>query len=241
MRIGTLLIDMGGVVLEMGNVAGLPTGRADWRGREALLAVFRERGAALTLDDLERRLFGPWREEYERRYALGREARWEEHLKRLRQGTGVRVRDLALLETWFRPYGEQLAPMPGAPAALAALSRRGVRIAMVSNVPLPGALYRRVLARLRLARRFDSFHFSYDAGSRKPSPAMLREALAAVEGVPSEALMVGDRRSSDVAAGRTAGVRTVWVRRDDSGGPAADWEIDSLAELPALVDRLRAE
>ncbi len=240
MRIGTLLIDLGGVVLEMGNAAGLPVGRTDFRGREALLRLFRAKGAALTPDDLERRLFRPWREEYERRYVLGREARWEPHLKRLRRGTGVRVRDLALLETWFRPYGEQLAPMPGAPAALKELARRGVRIALVSNVPLPGELYRRALSRLRLARRFDSFHFSYDAGSRKPSPAMLREALAALEGVPAEALMVGDRRASDVAAGRTAGVPTVWVRRDDGGGPAPDWEIGSLAELPDLVDRLRA-
>jgi FMN phosphatase YigB (HAD superfamily) len=68
---------------------------------------------------------------------------------------------------------------------------------------------------------------------------MLRNAMAALD-VPAErALMIGDRRTSDVAAGRAAGVGTVWLRSDDGGGPRADHEIDSLADLPALVDRLR--
>lgn len=234
-----VLLDMGGVLLSLDNARGLPDARQDWRGREALLRVVRERGGRLRREDLEPVLFAPWRAEYERRYELGREARWEPHLAALRREAGVRLRDLTLLGAWFRPYGEGLAPLPGAAAALRLLRARGLRLALCSNVPLPGALYRELLERHDLAAPIESFHFSYDEGTRKPSPQMLRSALAALRVPADRALMVGDRRTSDVAAGRAAGVTTVWLRSDDGGGPQAEHEIESLADLPALVDRLR--
>jgi FMN phosphatase YigB (HAD superfamily) len=55
---------------------------------------------------------------------------------------------------------------------------------------------------------------------------------------PAEAMMVGDRRDSDVMAGKLAGTRTVWIRSEYREGPGADHTIASLATLPALVDRL---
>jgi putative hydrolase of the HAD superfamily len=230
-----LLLDMGGVLLEMGNPQGMPVGKLDFRGREAMAQVIREAGGRLGVGDLEDLFFAPWRREYARRYDTGQEARFEPHLRQLRKAAGVALRGSRLLGAWFGPYAETLEPTPGARAALAELAGHGLRLAVVSNVPLPGALYRRVLRRHRLDRQIGSFHWSYDAGSRKPSPVMLRAALEAL-GVPAErALIVGDRRRSDVAAGRAAGVRTVWVRSSDGGGPRPDWEIASLAELPALV------
>jgi len=232
------LVDMGGVLLEMGGHRGLPGGRLDFRGREAMLHHFHDRGVHFELRDLERRLFAPWRAEHEQRAARGREASWAPHLRRLRRGTGVRTPDRTLLATWFRPYGDQVEAIAGAATALDELEQRGVRLALVSNVPLPGALYRTVLERHGLARHFRTFRFSYDRGSRKPSPAMLRSALRALRVAPGRALMVGDRRSRDVAAGRTAGVTTVWVRSEDGGGPPPEHEIVALAELPGLLDRL---
>lgn len=237
--IEAVLLDMGGVLLSLDNARGLPDSRQDWRGREALLRVVRERGGRLRRDDLETVLFAPWRAEYARRYELGREARWEPHLAALRRKAGIRLRDLTLLGAWFRPYGEGLAPLPGAGAALHALREGGLRLALCSNVPLPGALYRELLERHDLAAPIESFHFSYDEGTRKPSPQMLRSALAALGVAAERALMVGDRRNSDVAAGRAAGVTTVWVRSEDGGGPEADHAIESLADLPGLVDHLR--
>ncbi len=74
-------------------------------------------------------------------------------------------------------------------------------------------------------------YFSYEEGHRKPSPATVRKALSDL-GMPStDAVMVGDRRSIDIVAGRAAGVRTIWLRTEDGGGPAADVTIDSIAEL----------
>jgi HAD superfamily hydrolase (TIGR01509 family) len=238
--IRAVLLDMGGVLLSLGPEGGLPESRFDWRGREALLRLLQERGGNSTLDDLERLLFAPWRFEYEQRYELGREARWEPHLKRLRRAARVRMRDRTMLAAWFRPYGDQLGALPGAVETLATLRDRGLRLALCSNVPLPGVLYRRLLVRHGLAEAIASFHFSYDEGTRKPSPALLRSALKALDLSPTQAVMVGDRRSSDVVAGRAAGMRTVWIRSADGGGPAADHTIRGIVELPALLARVQS-
>jgi D-glycero-D-manno-heptose 1,7-bisphosphate phosphatase len=235
MAMKAVLVDMGGVILEMDNSRGFPFERLDFRGREALLHLIRHRGGHASLDDLERLVFEPWHLGYERRRETGKEELWDTHLSRLRKKAKIRVRNLTLLEAWFRPYGEQLVPIAGAVKALESLRSSGLQLSLVSNVPLPGKLYCGVLRRHAILDCFQSLHFSYDAGSRKPSPAMLRSALGELGVRPTEAVMVGDRRPNDVAAGRAAGTATVWVRADDGGGPAADFVVDALAEVPGLL------
>jgi len=236
--IKAVLFDMGGVLIGLQNARGLPDAKHDWRGREALLSLIRSRGGRASESDLDRLLFEPWRASYERRYEVGRDADWKPHLTRLRKHAGVKLHDPTLLGAWFRPYGETLGALEGGSETLGRLKARGLRIGLVSNVPLPGILYRRILARYGLAESIETFHFSYDDGSRKPSPAMIRHALATLGVKPEAALMVGDRRSSDVAAGRAAGVGTVWLRREDGGGPAPDHTIDKLIDLVGLIERL---
>ena len=233
-----LLLDMGGVVLRVGSTEGLPEGKLDWRGRQALVEMVRAAGGRLTLDDLDPLLFRPWREQHGRRYETVRDAAWEPHLARLLEAAKVEVDRWEVLGAWFRPYAECLAPEDGAAEALRRLRAMGRKLAIVSNVPLPGRFYERVLERHGLLKLFDSLHFSYDLGARKPSPAMLQHALTAQDAQPGEALMVGDRLSADIAAGRAAGVETVWIRSSFGDGPAPDHEIGSLAELPGLVAAL---
>ncbi|HEV8240413.1 MAG TPA: HAD family hydrolase [Thermoanaerobaculia bacterium] len=236
--IRAVLLDMGGVLLHMRNESGLPEGDADAAGRAELLALLRERGGRADEDDLERLLFAPWRIEYARRYELQREADWRPHVESLIRATGARVSTDEVLASWFRPYGAGLRPLDGAAATLLELRARGLALGLVSNVALPGALYRERLAAYDLAEPFTALRFSFDAGSRKPAPVMLLSALDELGASPPEAVMVGDRKKSDVAAGHAAGVRTVWLRSHHAEGPAPDVTIDALAELPAVLARL---
>ena len=227
---------MGGVLIDTRGVTSLPGDRLDFRGRRALLKLLRERGShRVTLDDLENDLFGPWQSDYAGRYERMRDAAWEPHLERLRCKFGVGVDDRELLATWFAPYAENLAAIEGAREAMRALRSAGYRLGLVSNVPLPGELYLRQMERWGLAEPLESIRFSYDAGTRKPSPRMILEVLQELGVPPQRAVMVGDRRGSDVAAGRAAATRTVWIRSEFSRGPTADATIDSIAQLPALL------
>jgi len=230
-----VLLDMGGVLVDMANEAGLPRGPRDLEGRARVLALLRGRGGAATEATLEDLLFAPWRREYERRYEVGREADWRPHLERLLAASGAAASGEEVLAAWFAPYGESLRPDPDAAAVLAALRAAGLPLALVSNVALPGRLYRERLEQWGLAAPFDGLWFSHDAGSRKPAPDMLLAALARLAVEPAAAVMVGDRRETDVAAGRAAGTRTVWLRSAHDAGPAPDRVIERLAELPALL------
>ena len=234
-EIQAVLLDMGGVILRLAGSHGFPHSRLDFRGRQALLRSLTRAGGRATLDDLESLVFGPWQADYSRREERGKEADWSPHLERLRSSSGCKLSDLELLEVWFRPYGERLLPTAGARQALQELLDMGLKLALVSNVPLPGQLYSEVLERHGLKGAFSSLCYSYDRGTRKPSPALLRLAMSAIGSDSTSTIMVGDRRERDIAAGRFAGTETVWIRHPDNGGPEPDETIESLVELPDLL------
>jgi len=236
--VDAVLLDMGGVLVDTRNSTGLPTRGLDYRGREAMLHVIRDRGGRATEEDLEAFVFGPWRRAYERRYEQAREASWDPYLERLVRSCRTRAVPDDLLRAWFRPYAESLRPYAEALDVVVALAARGLALALVSNVPAPGALYRERMEVWGLAQPFRRLCFSYDEGSRKPSPAMLLSALRELGVEPARAVMVGDRQRSDVAAGIAAGTRTVWLSSGQAGGPRPDAMIESLNELPAAIDRL---
>jgi len=80
----------------------------------------------------------------------------------------------------------------------------------------------------------------------KPSTEFLRLALSTVSPAPAprRTWVVGDDRSSDVAMGRAAGVRTVLVRTgkfarqaDDDALPRPEHVLDDVTALPGLLRR----
>jgi HAD superfamily hydrolase (TIGR01509 family) len=234
--IRAVVLDMGGVLLDMLRGNGLPVGALEREGRQRLQQRLRA-ASGRNVDDqlLDRALFDPWAVPYAGRYDTGHEAPWEPHLDGLARETGYPGDPLELLEAWLGPYLEALRPLPGVHEAVAALARE-VPLAVVSNVPAPGRFYRDVLGRHGLQKRFRVLLFSYDEGSRKPSPRMLERAVALLGAPASRVLMVGDRRDSDVAAGRAAGTRTAWLTSERADGPLPDLEAP---DLGTLVARLR--
>jgi FMN hydrolase / 5-amino-6-(5-phospho-D-ribitylamino)uracil phosphatase len=87
----------------------------------------------------------------------------------------------------------------------------------------------------------DVFSFSLNAievGAAKPDPPIFAAARQRLAARPEQIVHVGDDPEHDVRGGREAGFRTVWVNRTGRvwpGGPRADAEIVSLAELEAVL------
>jgi HAD superfamily hydrolase (TIGR01662 family) len=85
---------------------------------------------------------------------------------------------------------------------------------------------------------------SDDWGVSKPDSAFFRALISAAPCEPSRIVYVGDRLDNDLKPAKAAGLRTVFIRRGPWGyiladhpdmAEAADWRIDSLAELPPIV------
>jgi FMN hydrolase / 5-amino-6-(5-phospho-D-ribitylamino)uracil phosphatase len=78
-------------------------------------------------------------------------------------------------------------------------------------------------------------------GVAKPDPALFAVALREAGVDASQMVHVGDSLEFDVAGARNAGVFGVWLNREGhsrDGEPAPDAEIQSLDELPPLLERL---
>lgn len=81
-------------------------------------------------------------------------------------------------------------------------------------------------------------------GVAKPDPAFFERLIEWTPGEPEEIVYVGDHPANDIGPTNAAGLRTAMVRRgpwghlwadDPAGGGAADWLVNSLTDLPALL------
>ena len=88
----------------------------------------------------------------------------------------------------------------------------------------------------------DGIVTSAEWGVAKPEPEFFTRVLDLTGTAPAATLYVGDHPANDIVPARDLGLRTCLIRRgpwghlwgDDPGVPA-DWRIDGILELPALL------
>jgi putative hydrolase of the HAD superfamily len=124
------------------------------------------------------------------------------------------------------------------PAAAATLEDLGRdhRLALVTN----GApdVQREKLERSGLGVHFAAVIVSGEVGVGKPDPRVFRAALDGVGVASSDAVMVGDSLSRDIAGAARTGLRAVWLDREGQardGDIEPDVRIRSLTELRAAI------
>jgi HAD superfamily hydrolase (TIGR01662 family) len=133
---------------------------------------------------------------------------------------------------------------PDVRPAMAALRGAGVWVGVVGNqTTRAGAILR------ELNLPADLIATSDDLGVEKPDPAFFKAVIAAAPCAADRIAYVGDRLDNDLTPAKAAGMRTVFIRRGPWGyiwehhpdlAQAADWQITSLTELPAVVAASRA-
>jgi phosphoglycolate phosphatase len=149
--------------------------------------------------------------------------------------------DQAALEAFVSDYTAHAAvetwPFPGIPTALEALEAAGWRLAVCTNKPI--AATRELLGGLGLLGRFAAIGGGDSFAVRKPDPGHLLGTLAAADGAPGAAVMIGDHHN-DVAAARGAGVPCVFAgwgygpRAMADGAPM----VERPEELSGVLERL---
>ncbi|MGB6199067.1 MAG: HAD family hydrolase [Candidatus Acidiferrales bacterium] len=210
-RLRAVLLDWDGTLID--------SFKADAR---AYVEMFRALEVSWTLEDLARHYSPNWYHVY--RAARIPRSQWKQA-------------DLH----WRRAYRYQDARLyPGTRRALTALARK-YRLGLVTGGGR--ARVRRQLSAFGLTRAFAVRVFSEDATRKKPHPAPLRLALRRLNLDCEECVYVGDA-PQDIEMARNARVFSVAVI-GTSPVPARlkaahpDAQIDSIAELPDLLRRLK--
>jgi len=107
---------------------------------------------------------------------------------------------------------------------------------------------RNLLRAAGIERFFSWVITSIDANCRKPNREFFRYALETCGVRADEVLFVGNQLNTDVCGGTQCGIKTVWIsgeahRSPDetmlAGDVTADYEIEFLAELPALLGKIQ--
>ncbi|MGA9116386.1 MAG: HAD-IA family hydrolase [Bacteroidota bacterium] len=130
-----------------------------------------------------------------------------------------------------------LVPYPHVNMTLIRLTKRGIRLAVVSDAPAREAWLR--LCYLNLHHIFDHVVTFDDTGERKPSPAPFLRALRLLGVSPEETLMVGDWAERDMVGAAQLGIITVFARYGDTFGTVqtnARHEIADVSELLGVID-----
>jgi 2-haloalkanoic acid dehalogenase type II len=125
-----------------------------------------------------------------------------------------------------------LAIFPEVRDVIARLKAAGYPLAVVSNWQCG---LRNFCVELGIAHDFDHVIASAEVGYAKPAPEIFYEACRRLGAAPERVLHVGDSLTDDIDGGRAAGLKTLWVRRDQAAGEYAGPAIGSLAEVPALL------
>jgi HAD superfamily hydrolase (TIGR01549 family) len=130
----------------------------------------------------------------------------------------------AALDRFRAGIVERLRAYDGVLADLDALRSAGHRVAVVTNGT--SAQQRAKIERCGIAEHVDAVVVSDEEGVAKPDPRLLEVALQRLGAAGADrryVWMVGDAGHADVAAGRSAGVRTAWVSHgrawDGAGAP----------------------
>ncbi|MQS17869.1 HAD-IA family hydrolase [Streptomyces kaniharaensis] len=140
---------------------------------------------------------------------------------------------------WAR-YEPELAasvkPFPGVIEALTAVREAGHQVVVVTNGG--GKIQRAKLTASGIADAVGAVCISEEVGARKPDRQIFEAAAASVgRDLSQGGWMIGDNADLDVAGGRKAGLRTVWISHGHPwpGGVKPDHVAPTAAEAFAFV------
>ncbi len=164
-------------------------------------------------------------------------------LRELLKRNGYRVQEQVLREALHAMYAvtqENWLIEPDAIPVLDDLKRKGFHLGVISNAADDENT--QTLIDKGGIRPYLEFIVSSAAyGRRKPDAGIFQLALDYFGIEAGRAIMIGDTYEADIVGARAVGIHTAWMRHGEGEAPpehpAADVQIASLSEIPALVSR----
>ena len=90
---------------------------------------------------------------------------------------------------------------------------------------------------LGIEEYFDVILVSEWEGIKKPDPQIFQRALAKLDVLPNESLFIGDHPNNDVKGAQNVGMKGIWKKDYQWSNVDADYIVDDLAELPAIIGK----
>ena len=144
---------------------------------------------------------------------------------------------------WQRKIAESGAKYPFTEPVLDELRRRGLKLGLITNGQWEYQTGK--VKGLGLWDAFDCVLVGCDPATAKPHPDLFLEMARRLGRECGELIYVGDNPVKDVDAARRAGYVPVWVRTLGDWRypevPRAECEVDTVAEIPALIDAINGE
>jgi putative hydrolase of the HAD superfamily len=151
------------------------------------------------------------------------------------------VRELAELDV--RSWQQAVTLYPDARPTLETLKAQGFMLGVLSNCSHEAGA---VIERAGLDHVFDALALSFRLGIAKPQPEIYHAALNMLAVTPRETMFVADGAFGELDAARSLHIVAVLIEQEHQSrayGASTTWDhrVERLADVPPLLDRLRAE
>ncbi len=106
-----------------------------------------------------------------------------------------------------------LTKLPYLDEVLAELKRKGYKLGIITNTVTSHEEHVRLaLQKIDIEKYFDVIFTSVDVGHEKPDERIFMTALRALKVKPHEAIMIGNRISTDIVGGNRLGMKTILLK-----------------------------
>lgn len=142
-----------------------------------------------------------------------------------------------LLEDYLLSFKHSCFPFRNVQKVLGTLRQMDIKLGLISNGKRQ--FQRDNLNALGIAEYFDTILISEEVGLRKPDPLIFQMGLDHLSVSAAESIFVGDHPEHDVKAARDAGMLGIWKRDEYWTEAEADFTINELFEIAAIVRSLK--
>ncbi len=167
-------------------------------------------------------------------------------LKKINEKKGIRLNEeqwehLAWL--WYEPLSESGKVESDIKETFACFKKLGLKLGILSNTFVTSRSLDKHLEQLGILEFFSERLYSYQFGFRKPNPRIFKVAAERIGERAENILFVGDRINKDVAPALKMGMHAALISAYTNEGkkvPGGAWKIDSLGELPGLIEKFNS-
>jgi putative hydrolase of the HAD superfamily len=143
------------------------------------------------------------------------------------------------VESFYGPLLNDYDAYPDSEQTLHNLKERGLKLGLVTNNH-SAYFSSNLLHSCDLERFFDVIVCSGQLGIRKPHKGIFLHCLRKLGVSHGDAVFVGDEPAHDIRGARDAGIRSIWVKRNehDTTSVMPDWTVKSISEAEKVIDVL---